>query len=215
MYAKPLQNVEINTDDMFTIILDQIKKDPEISPYYERCEKVLTGLKPGEIWLDSFQEPWTTIIHCDFWVNNVMFRRSEKGKINGVKFVDFQIYLYASPMRDLIFFLYSSVKNDTTEEQVEDLMDLYYETLVNMLNKMKCNMDKFTKEGFKAKITEDGKREFMHIAFMIKVLTLNTKEINDFDVDKMHSVIVEHTGNQLFQERLRRLVLCSVKRNWI
>ncbi|KAK9300138.1 hypothetical protein QLX08_007063 [Tetragonisca angustula] len=215
MYAKPLQNPEMNTDNLFVTVFDQIKKDPELNPYYERCERVLSELKPEDIWSDSFREPWTTIIHSDFWVNNMMFRRSEKGKINGIKFVDFQIYLYGSPMRDLIFFLYSSVKNDTTEEQVEDLMDLYYETLVNTLNKMKCNTDKFTKEGFKAKMDEDGEREFIHVAFMIKMLTLDTKEIDDFDVNKMHSVVVEHTGNQLFQERLRRLVLCFVKRNWI
>ncbi|XP_033315081.1 uncharacterized protein LOC117213658 [Bombus bifarius] len=215
MYARPLQHSTDNTDNMFALVLDQIKNDPETSPYYEKCKKILTQLKVEDLWVDALREPWTTIIHSDFWVNNVMFHCSEKGKIDGVKFVDFQIYLYGSPLRDLLFFLYSSVKNDTTEEQIDDLLDLYYETFINTLSKMGCNTSLYTKEGFQEKLVEDAEREFIHVSWMIKVLTLDTKEIENFDVDKMQSVLTGQTGNQLFKDRLRKLVLAFVKRNWI
>lgn len=214
MYAKPLQ-IEGTTDNMFASILDRIQTDPETSPYYERCNKILSGLDMAQLWSENLREPWTSIIHSDFWVNNVMFHHSEKGKIDDVKFVDFQMYLYGSPTRDLLFFLYSSVHSEVTEEQLEDLMDLYYETMLNTLSKMGCNTNMFTKEGFKAKMAEDGQREFMHVCFMLKLLTLDTKAIDNFNVDKMQEAIIEYGGTTLFHERLRRLVLCFVRRDWI
>ncbi|CAL7944486.1 unnamed protein product [Xylocopa violacea] len=214
MHAKFLQ-IEGSPDNLFKMVLVCIKEDPEMSPYYDRCNKILTGLTMDELWTDVLREPWTSIIHSDFWVNNVMFHRSEKGKVDSVKFIDFQMYMYASPMRDLLFFLYSSVNDDVTEEQIEDLMDLYYEILLNTLTKMGCNTEQFSKEDYKAKMAEDAVREFVHLCFMIKVLMLDTKEINDFNVDKMETVICDHAGNKKFVDRLRKLVLTFVKRNWI
>ncbi|KOC71093.1 hypothetical protein WH47_01736 [Habropoda laboriosa] len=214
MHAKCLQ-VDGDTDNIFRLILQRIKDDPEINTYYDKCHKVLTGLKINELWAEFSREPWTSIIHSDFWVNNVMFHRSDNGKIDDVKFVDFQIYLYGSPVRDLIFFLYSSVDIEVTENQIEDLMDLYFESLVNTLKKMGCNTDAFNKEDYKTKMAEDAAREFMHLCFMLKVLTLDVKEINDFSYDKMQTVMVEYAGSKTFNERLRRLVLCFVNRNWL
>lgn len=215
MYAKYLQVDAGDTDDMFKPILDQIKNDPEMSPYFDRCKKLLTEESLATLWTENLREPWTTIIHSDFWVNNVMFHRNPKGKIDSVKFVDFQIYVYGSPTRDLLFFLYSSLAKDLAEDQVEDLMDLYYESLVNMVNKMGCNVDALTKEDFKKKLAEDAVPEFVHLCFMIKVLTLDTKEINDFNYDKIETVMMNYAGSQLFTDRLRNVVLCFVKRNWI
>lgn len=215
MYAKPLQHVQNTSKEMFGLILEQIKKDPEISPHFDKCNKILSELKLEELWADSYREPWISIIHCDFWVNNVMFHCNDKGKIDNVKFVDFQIYLYGSPVRDLLFFLYSSVKLEVTEDEIDALIDLYYETVIDTLNKMGCDTSKFNREGYKEKLAEDAVREFSHISFMIKMLTLDTKEIDNFDVNKMQDVLVRHTGNELFNKRLRKLVLCFVQRNWI
>ncbi|CAK9805438.1 hypothetical protein ANTPLA_LOCUS4509 [Anthophora plagiata] len=214
MHAKCLQ-VEGNPDSMFRLVLQRIKEDPEINSHYDKCYKILTGLKFEELWTEVPREPWTSIIHSDFWVNNVMFHRNDNGKIDDVKFVDFQIYLYGSPIRDLIFFLYSSVDIEVTEDQIEDLMDLYYETLINTLKKMGCNTDNFTKEGYKTKMAEDSTREFIHSCFMLKVLTLDVKEIDNFNCDKMHSVMHDYAGSKMFNDRLRRLVLCFVNRNWL
>ncbi|XP_017879753.1 uncharacterized protein LOC108624753 [Ceratina calcarata] len=214
MYAKALQ-AEGTAEDMFKVVLNTIQQDPEMSPHYERCDKILSGFTLEKLWAEEVREPWSTIIHSDFWVNNIMFHRSEKGKIDDVKFVDFQIYLCASPLRDLLFFVYSSVEPDVVDDQAENLFDLYYETMINVLTKMKCNTNVFSKEDFRAKLAEDAKNEFVHVSFMIKVLTLDVKDISDFNVDKLQSVMLEHCGNQLFVERLRKLVLNFVKHDWI
>ncbi|XP_003706466.2 uncharacterized protein LOC100880729 [Megachile rotundata] len=214
MYAKCLPGEDIG-GSAFKSILIKIKNDPEMSPYFERCFKILSEVTADNIWTDSYQEPWTSIIHSDFWVNNVMFHRNNKGVLDSVKFVDFQMYLYASPLRDLIFFLYSSVDLEVTDEQIDDLMDLYYDSFVNTLSKMGCNTDAFTKEEFKKKIDNDAEREFIHACFMVKLLTLSTKDIDDFNYDKMQNAIVEYDGSELFVERLRRVVLSFAKRNWI
>lgn len=213
MYAKCLQ-AEGTAENMFKVVLNTIQQDPEMSPYYDRCSKILLGFTLEDLWTEELREPWSTIIHSDFWVNNIMFRRGEKEKLE-IKFVDFQIYVCASPLRDLLFFLYSSVEPDIVDDHGDNLLDLYYETLLDILTKMKCNTSAFNKEDFTAKLAEDAEKEFVHVSFMIKVLTLDIKEINDFNVDKMQSVMLEHGGNQLFVDRLRKIVLNFVKHGWI
>lgn len=214
MYAKCLQGENIG-GSMFKLILAKIKEDPEMNPHFDKCYKILTKVTVDNIWNDTVREPWTTIIHSDFWVNNVMFRRNEKGAVDDVKFIDFQIYLYGSPLRDLMFFLYSSVDLSITDEEIEDLMDQYYVALINTLEKLGCNTDPFTKEAFKEKMNEDAEREFVHLCFMAKILTLSVNDIDDFNYDKMQNVMIEYDGSDMFVERLRRVVLSFVKRNWI
>ena len=214
MYAKTLPGESVG-GSMFKLILSKIEEDPEMNPYFDKCYKIFTEVTIDNIWNDTLREPWTTIIHSDFWVNNVMFRRNEKGAVDDVKFIDFQIYLYGSPIRDLLFFLFSSVELEVTDEEIENLMDEYYVAFIKTLEKMGCKTDVFTKEGFKEKMHEDAEREFVHLCFMVKILTLSVSDIDDFNYDKMQNVLNEYKGNDLFIERLRRVVLSFVKRNWI
>ncbi|XP_043263937.1 uncharacterized protein LOC122404106 [Colletes gigas] len=206
--------VEGNSEDFFAVILKKIKDDPEMNPYYDKCYKRLNAAAVMDFWTDTPCEPWMTIIHSDLWVNNIMFHRNEKGQVEDVKFVDFQIYVYSSCVRDLLFYLFSSVKTNVTDEQLDILMDLYYDALVDKLNIMGCDTSSFNKEGFREKIAEDASREFLHLCFMIKILTLDIKESN-FSYDNMQNVMVNYEGNQIFVERLRKIVLYFCKHNWI
>lgn len=213
MHAKFLK-IEGNPDNMFKLVLEKIKEDPDMSPYYDRCHDVLIGLGMDDLWADVPREPWATIIHSDFWVNNVLFHRNTKGEIDNIKFVDFQLYLYSSSIRDLLLYLFSSVVIEATETQLEDLMDLYYDALIDALTKLKCDTSSYTKEGFREKMAEDAKHEFIHLCFMIKLITMDVKETS-FDYDKMLDVVVQYKGSQRFIDRIRKVVLYFGRHNWI
>ncbi|XP_076249631.1 uncharacterized protein LOC143188955 [Calliopsis andreniformis] len=213
MHARYLK-IEGNPDAMFTSILEKIKEDPEMSLYYDKCQKVLTGLEMDDLWADVPREPWMTIIHSDFWVNNILFHRNAKNQLDDIKFVDFQMYLYSSCIRDLIFYLFSSVVVETSDSQLEELMDLYYETLINTLTTMKCDTSVFSKEAFREKMAEDAQKEFIHLCFLTKIITIDVQETN-FNYDKMQNVVVDYGGSQRFIERLRRIVLYFGKHDWV
>ncbi|XP_078049723.1 uncharacterized protein LOC144476521 [Augochlora pura] len=214
MHSKTYSTDAGSANDIFDVTLNTIKEDPEMCVYYDVCNKVVNDVEIKGFWGDVPREPWMTIIHTDFWVNNVLFHRDDKGKIDDVKFIDFQTYTYSSALRDVLLYVFSSVEVDVTDEQLESLLDLYYETLVKRLNELKCDTKAFDKELYLEKLKEDAHYEFVHLLMMIKIMTMDIKESN-FDYDNMHTAISGYEGNKTFVNRIRRVVLYFVKRNWL
>nr|XP_033320834.1 uncharacterized protein LOC117217379 isoform X1 [Megalopta genalis]XP_033320835.1 uncharacterized protein LOC117217379 isoform X2 [Megalopta genalis] len=214
MHSKTYSIDAAPDSDMFEATLNTIKEDPDMCVYYDVCENVVNDIVRKGFWGDVPREPWMTIIHTDFWVNNVLFHRDDKGKIDDVKFVDFQTYVYSSALRDVILYLFTSVEVDITDEQLESLLDLYYETLLKRLNQLKCDTKAFDKELFLEKLKEDAHYEFVHLLMMIKIMTMDIKESN-FDYDNMHTAIIDQEDSKTFVDRLRRVVLYFCKRNWL
>lgn len=206
-----------NNNDMQAsneILLKKMKEDPEMNVYYEKAVELFNPEVMLKAWKDPPNEPWSTIIHSDFWVNNILFHRGEDGKVDDVKFVDFQNYLFFSPLRELVFYLFSSVDDNVHENHIEELIDLYHKTFIDVLTRMRCDTTNFTREKFDAQLPKDGKIEFIHLTFMLKVLTLDTKETN-MNYNGIQNFITHYEGNKLFEERLRRLVAYFGKHNWL
>ncbi|KAF4518072.1 hypothetical protein B566_EDAN009616 [Ephemera danica] len=59
----------------------------------------LSRFVPGEL---------NVLCHGDCHANNLMFKHDEQGNPTEVKFVDLQVFRYAPPSRDLLYFLYTS-----------------------------------------------------------------------------------------------------------
>jgi len=195
-------------------MLNKMAEDPHIGVYIDRCRSAFNDAKKTGLWTAVPDEPWSTIIHADFWVNNIMFHRDENDQVDDIKFVDFQNYLFCNPLREMIFFLLSSTNSEVHDEDIEELIDIYYKTFLTVLERMGCDTEPFTKEKFDAKLANDTRYEFPHISFMLKVVTLDVQE-TEFSYDKIESVMVSYQGNQTFIQRLRRVVSYLVKRNWI
>lgn len=195
-------------DDM----LKSITRDSQLVVYTDRCERAIRDSFSRDMWDLPPDEPWSTIIHADFWVNNIMFHRNENGQVDDIKFVDFQNYLFFNPLREMVFFLMTST--DVSEDDLEELTDLYHETFLAVLSRMDCDTEPFTREKFDAKLLTDTKLESMHIFFMLKILTLNTKEI-ELSHDNIKDVFMTYQGNEPFVQRFRKVVLYLIKRNWI
>ncbi|EZA54342.1 hypothetical protein X777_05572 [Ooceraea biroi] len=208
--------IDFKTDEFEQVQKDMVTKmaeDPQIAVHIDRCKSALSDMM-DTLWTAVPEEPWSTIIHSDFWVNNIMFHCDESGHVDDVKFVDFQNYLFFSPLREMIFFVLSSTNDDVHDENIEELIDLYHETFVVVLKRMGCDTEPFTREKFDAKLAKDAKYEFLHVCFMLKVVTLDVQE-TEFNYDKIESVMLSYQGNQAFIQRLRRVVLYLIKRNWI
>lgn len=193
-------------------MLKTIKEDPQLTVYTDRCEVAIRDSFERGLWTLTPDEPWSTIIHADFWVNNIMFHRDENGRVDDIKFVDFQNYLFFSPLREMIFFLFSST--EVSEDQLEELIALYHETFMAVLNRMGCDTELFTREKFDAKLFIDARFETMHLFFMLKILTLNVQE-TELKYDNMKDFMMTYQGNQTFIRRLRKVVFYFIKRNWI
>lgn len=110
--------------------------------------------------------PYTTVVHRDLWINNVMIKRgnstrsiqrththklfsSDSSDPNAplkVKLYDFQLYFYQSFVSDLIFFLFTSVRLTDLVTNFKSLIDCYYAEFIKTLGLVHCPLDDYSFE---------------------------------------------------------------------
>lgn len=66
--------------------------------------------------------------HGDCWVNNVMYR-DDNGKVDSVKLIDFQLVNYGCFANDLVLFLYTSADINVLQNDLQYLLERYFNTL--------------------------------------------------------------------------------------
>jgi hypothetical protein len=104
--------------------------------------------------------------HGDFWVNNMMFHYCPNtGKVDDVRFFDFQISRYTTPVLDLLYFIYSSPSEDVRSEYTEFLLETYHKEMHNILKVLGCEHHKFT--------IEELKKEFEEKSFFGLIIIFN------------------------------------------
>ncbi|CAH1113499.1 unnamed protein product [Psylliodes chrysocephalus] len=143
----------------------------------EECRH-LTGVleKSIEYFLlfpEIYREPFSTVVHRDFWVNNIMVNSK-----NDVKIVDFQMYTYDSPIVDLFFFLFTSVQTEVLKENLDNLLHFYHENFIQTLVDHKCQTEAFSYEKFLDEISACGKYEFGRVMFMLCLVVRGPKEFS-------------------------------------
>lgn len=140
----------------------QVPDDPESNPFYEGLCKLFRGFVENvrnyggfEAYADKFEQwdvpklssQWFDVAvpmdsgfqvlnHGDLWLNNLMFRSDSEGNPLEVSFIDFQIPCWGSPSSDLIYFLISSVRDDTKVEHFDEFIQIYHDELTDALRKL-------------------------------------------------------------------------------
>ena len=192
-------------------LIKALHSDSDINKYKSKWEPLMElGV---ENWIGIPKEPWSTIIHSDFWVNNIMFHKNSTGKVDDIKFVDFQSYLFQNPINELMFFIVANVITDLIPKNLDSLLDFYYETFISNLTKMECDVSLFGRDKFNEKVKESARTEFNHYAFMLKILTIDVEK-DGVDTSKLQTLEFE-TVNEIFFDRMRKLVSLLVERDLI
>lgn len=110
----------------------------------------------------NFREPFATLSHKDMWVNNFMVK-IENGKVVKNCFVDFQDYTYDSPVKDLLFLLFSSVQVEVLKQHLDQLIRLYHEEFIKTLTELSCPANDFSHENFIQELNHFAAYEIYHI----------------------------------------------------
>lgn len=86
--------IKLKEHDMFTIKSREILcNESMIEAYRDRLKKCLKFTWDA-IRDFSSESQWLTLLHGDFWVNNIMFHHDENGLVDKIKFIDFQLIQY-------------------------------------------------------------------------------------------------------------------------
>ncbi|XP_017046189.1 uncharacterized protein LOC108091480 [Drosophila ficusphila] len=114
--------------------------------------------------------PFTSIIHCDFWINNLMFSYEPSGTPNGLKIIDFQTAQYDSVVHDIISFLLSSVDTAILEIHFEHMLSAYYEAFECCLRRVGAKLETHTYEAFREEVKRVAYIQVPHAIFMTRFI---------------------------------------------
>lgn len=84
----------------------------------------------------------------------MLFKNDEKGNAIDVKFIDFQLSFWDSPMADLMYFLLTSVKDEIKTAHFDELIAFYHKELIKSLNELKYSEDAPTLDVLKQDLME-------------------------------------------------------------
>lgn len=80
-------------------------------------------------------EPYAVICHGDPSINNSMFINDEQGNPIEITLFDWQFSRYASPVLDLILYLFGSTSKELRDEHYEEFLKIYHQSLSEMLTR--------------------------------------------------------------------------------
>ncbi|XP_031627333.1 uncharacterized protein LOC116343429 [Contarinia nasturtii] len=81
-------------------------------------------------------EPYAVICHGDLTTNNTMFCKDEQGKPIEIQLFDFQFTRYASPVIDLILYLFCSISTELRNQHYEEFLRIYHESLSDLVRRL-------------------------------------------------------------------------------
>lgn len=188
---------------------------PELEPYLDRVRRVVDA-NALAFEKSPPNEPFATMVHSDYWVSNTMMLRDRNGKPIKNKMVDLQLMQYSSPVRDLVFFLFTSVVNSVLEEHGDELIKLYYEAFVDNLRDFDIDLKCFSWEEFSKELEEVAPTEVYHILVMLKPIFTERGKVQNSPEDFQDS---DWSRKDLLgpahKRKLKDTVMALARRNWI
>lgn len=194
-------------------LLKILEKNDEITPYLTTIKDYLNRGEKAFEENTTAREPFATVCHNDFWVNNIMIKTiNDQTKI---KILDFQIVDYGSPARDLIFFLYSSVQRDVIDKHSANFIQLYYKTFINTLERFKCDVTPFSFQVFNDELKYEAKAsQLFHCLVMLSPIYAvrgAVKEVKDLSPSDMLST----DRHENYEPKVIHTVLSFIKHQWL
>ncbi|CAG9854565.1 unnamed protein product [Phyllotreta striolata] len=186
----------------------------ELAPHWDRiravCEAVKSLKKPEP------GEPWATVCHQDFWTSNTMIRK-EGGRCVENKIVDLQLTGYDSGLKDLVFFLFTSVINEVLDEHFDEFLKIYYDAFIDTLKDYEgVDVGRFSWAGFNRELEIAASSEVYHILFMLKPICTERGAVKNSPENFQDS---DWTRKDLLgpnhRRKLKETVLSLVKRKFL
>ncbi|PSN31208.1 hypothetical protein C0J52_25882 [Blattella germanica] len=137
-YTKNEENVK-GVDYMLTVHLNNLASEAEKWPGYEHYAEKVRKLIPHafDVMVECIKpkkDGLNVLNHGDCWTNNMMFSYcSESGKVQDVRFVDFQVARFSSPVLDLHYFMCNCPNDEVRFDHRDNLLEEYHTEFVETL----------------------------------------------------------------------------------
>lgn len=204
--------------------LDPETDKKEIERFQEFRKDYLTAMKDI---LEDVCDPYCVIRHGDCWTNNVLFAYRDKSQPNvptNLCFLDWQLSHVASPVLDILYFIYACTDANLRDNHLDQLLKDYYKTLTDFAAELGSDIKKlYPYDVFMAHIEKYGRYGLYTAVMLLPLLTSDADEIpdinevfNDGDVKKAAEAFSFKSKNdEEYNTRIRDIIKDMVKRNFI
>lgn len=105
------------------LLLKKLMDLPEFQSFKAQLQKLQDNkISHIERFEGGGLEPYNTVVHSDFWSNNIMVTKPLENDPVKVKILDFQACQYSSFVRDVTFFMLTSLSDDVLKEHLDYLL---------------------------------------------------------------------------------------------
>ncbi|XP_058059187.1 uncharacterized protein LOC131210020 [Anopheles bellator] len=161
---------------------------------------------------------YCTMLHNDLWVNNMMIKYdSQTGQPVSLKFVDFQLIDMDSLVRDVIFFIITSVNDPDLESQLDaSYLEFYFQQLVSCLTRLQFpDPELLTIESFREEIDRVAPFELYHIVSMLRVVLARKESIPDQSEQNAALFFNDNLVEEDYYRRLEMTLRIYDQRGWL
>lgn len=173
-------------DAHLTYSLQNLASRVEKWPGYEPCADKIRKMIPTAVdqmikFLQPKKDSLNVLNHADCWVNNIMFHYSqETGKVDDIRFVDFQLARFSSPVLDLQYFLCTSTSDEVRFRQRDHLLSEYHAEFRDTLEVLDLDPDQYTLEQLKEEFEETEGFGLLVVCTMLWAMLARTCDVPDF-----------------------------------
>ena len=157
-------------------------------------------------------EPWGTVIHGDFGTHNIMFYTDGEGNVKDVKFLDYQLILFHSALKDVSAFLCVSLDEDAFDHYIDYLLNYYYHSFHMNLIKLGIDRRAYTRESFDKELKKRALEQLPFCATFSKLLEAQPAEGQD--TKSFLSTALKGKSSESVKNKLRKLVRTYEERGW-
>ncbi|KXJ79322.1 hypothetical protein RP20_CCG001259 [Aedes albopictus] len=165
------------------------EKDPEV---YEKVQKAIEGKfmdKVKEQTKGELAEPYAVICHGDCWNNNMLFKH-ENGIPVDIRLLDWQIARYASPVLDLMYFLFTASTKRLRDQHYETFLNVYHQSLSDFLRRLGSDPEKlFPRTALDEQLRQFGRFGLLMAVMLLPIITTKSEDVPDLEemAEKMES----------------------------
>lgn len=212
-----INNGGVMVDGFISAAITMASKIEECKPYLDKL-KAMTDERNkygGLLFPVESNKNFYTIVHTDIWLNNILILRDEFGSPIKTRIIDFQLTDYGSPIRDLLFLMYSSVQIDVCDLYSDDLIQIYYQAFIECLVDYNCDVTDYSWELFHKELNDVAPQELYHLIFMLKPIFSEKGTIESLADIKISDFGKTDNLGKVYVEKLKQIVVAFAKKGWL
>ncbi|XP_053670921.1 uncharacterized protein LOC128721219 [Anopheles nili] len=150
----------------------------KLEQFKDRCVPEMMACVDGKA-----AEPYAIIGHGDCWSNNMMFQYEDDNQtLKNIKLIDWQLSRYASPVLDLVYFIFNCTDEELRSHGYHRLLSIYYNSLGAHLRNLGGDVERqFPRSAFREQLKQFGRYGLLMSMMVLPIICTPNDELPDTD----------------------------------